>query len=114
MGKTMDISQISENTGNEMPPNVCLIQNKSYREKAFMTGSNKNVYGTYIHGIFDQGETALDLVKALAKNKGIEIETGVCVDYMEFKQKQYDKLAAILSQFLNMEEIYGILREAQI
>ncbi len=81
-------------------------------EEAFVTGRNKNVCGTYIHGIFDRAAIATALVTALAENKGLSIES--CIDYKDFKEKQYDKLADILSEYLNMEEIYGILREAHI
>ena len=31
-----------------------------------------------------------------------------------FKEKEYDKLADTLRMYLNMEEIYGMLREAKI
>ena len=41
-------------------------------------------------------------------------ENGNCMDYRDYKEKQYDKLADILSKYLNMEEIYGMLREAHI
>ena len=85
---------------------------RSSAEEAFVTGRNKNVCGTYIHGIFDRAATATALVTALAENKGLSIES--CIDYKDFKEKQYDKLADILSEYLNMEEIYGILREAHI
>ena len=81
-------------------------------EAAFVSGRNKNVCGTYIHGIFDRAAIATALVTALAENKGLSIES--CIDYKDFKEKQYDKLADILSEYLNMEEIYGILREAHI
>ena len=85
-------------------------------EQVFCCGGN-DVYGTYIHGIFDKGETASALVKALAKNKGVDVkgscmENAVCTDYRTFKEQQYDKLADIMSAYLNMEEIYGMLREA--
>ncbi|MBD5521389.1 MAG: cobyric acid synthase [Lachnospiraceae bacterium] len=83
-------------------------------EGVFIAGSNKNVYGTYVHGIFDKAAIASALVGALARNKRIAIENESCVDYMDFKQKQYDNLADILSEYLNMEDIYGILREANI
>lgn len=88
-------------------------------DKVFCCGGN-DVYGTYIHGIFDKGETASALVRALARNKGIEgndrncIENAVCTDYRTFKEQQYDKLADIMSACLNMEEIYGMLREAKL
>ena len=87
---------------------------KGETEGVFITGTNKNVYGTYVHGIFDKSVMASALVGALARNKGIAIENESCVDYMDFKQKQYDKLADILSEYLNMEEIYGMLGEANI
>lgn len=83
-------------------------------EAAFVTGSNRNVYGTYIHGIFDRAAIASALVRALANNKGIAIENENCMDYRGYKERQYDKLADILSEYLNMEEVYGILREAHI
>lgn len=91
------------------------------REAVFVTGENRNVYGTYVHGIFDRGVIASALVKALAGKK--EITTGVTfagvenvsyMDYRDYKEKQYDKLADVLREYLNMEEIYGILREAHI
>ena len=85
--------------GNEMP--------------AVVGGANGNVYGTYIHGIFDAGETAAALVAVLAEKKGIVISTDGVEDYRRFKEKQYDILADTLRKHLNMEEIYGMLREAK-
>ncbi len=79
---------------------------------------NKNVYGTYIHGIFDKGEIAATVVQSLARKKGImsgRTKAGfVCEDYRSFKEKQYDKLADTLRKYLNMGEIYGMLREAHM
>ncbi|MCM1101188.1 MAG: cobyric acid synthase [Clostridium sp.] len=79
-----------------------------------VTGDNPNVCGTYIHGIFDRAGVATALVEALARRKGIPVDTGSCMDYMQFKEQQYDRLADTLSDHLNMEDIYGILREAHI
>jgi len=87
---------------------------KAEEEAVFTEGNNKNVYGTYIHGIFDKGAMASALVEALAGKKGIALEGGACMDYREFKERQYDKLADILSEYLNMEKIYGMLKEAHI
>ena len=84
----------------------------------FQSGENENVYGTYVHGIFDSGAIASALVDVLAKKKGIIIdgrtdaEAGICIDYKAFKETQYDKLADAVSAHLNMEEVYGMLREA--
>ena len=79
-----------------------------------ISGRNKNVYGTYVHGIFDKSGIATAVVQALAKKKGILIENGAFEDYQSFKEKQYEKLADTLREYLNMEEIYGMLREAHL
>ncbi len=81
---------------------------------AFLTGANKNVYGTYIHGIFDKAAVAAALVEALADKKGVMLQQNRYLDYKDLKEMQYDKMADILSEYLNMEEVYGILRETHI
>ncbi len=86
-------------------------------EAVFMTGENQNVYGTYVHGIFDRGVVADALVKTLAEKRGVIltcVENGNCMDYKDYKEKQYDKLSDVLSEYLDMEEIYGMLKEAHI
>ncbi|MCM1156061.1 MAG: cobyric acid synthase [Roseburia sp.] len=88
-------------------------QRQMDKDSVFVCGENKNVYGTYVHGIFDKGRTAAALVDALAEKKGIRTESGVVKDYKDFKESQYEKLADILSEYLNMEEIYGMLTEAR-
>ncbi len=70
-----------------------------------------NVYGTYIHGIFDREESASALVRSLAKAKGIPEEMGTVMDFSVFKEQQYDLLADGLRAHLNMPEIYRILEE---
>ena len=75
---------------------------------------NENIYGSYVHGLFDEGMIANAMVQALAEKKGIEMENGEFEDYRTFKDKQYDKLADTLRMYLNMEEIYGILGEAHL
>lgn len=73
-----------------------------------------NVYGTYVHGIFDAGIIAETMVKNLAEKKGIVFDSGEWMDYEQFKETQYEKLADTLRQYLDMEYIYGILRDAAI
>ena len=105
MGKT-DFSE----SGKEIE-----IRNDALHEKKIIISSrNKNVYGTYVHGIFDKGCIATAVVQALAKKKGVWIGEGTFEDYRSFKEKQYDKLADTLREYLNMEEIYGMLREARM
>lgn len=79
-----------------------------------VSGAGKDIYGTYVHGIFDKGEIASAVIEALAEKKGIVMENGAFEDYRTFKEKQYDKLADTLREYLDMEEIYGMLTEARL
>jgi adenosylcobyric acid synthase len=71
-----------------------------------------NVYGTYVHGIFDAEGVASAVVRALAEKKGMDIEwTGQAdaMSYQAFKETQYDLLADALREHLDMEMIYQIM-----
>lgn len=74
----------------------------------------ENVYGSYVHGVFDQGSIAEDIVRILAKRKGISWEAKEHYDYAAFKEAQYDRLADGLRAHMDMEYVYSILREAKI
>ena len=82
--------------------------------QAVIADSTGRIYGSYIHGLFDKGEIAGRMIQTLAREKGISLEDGVWEDYRTIKERQYDKLADTLREYLRMEEIYGMLREARI
>ena len=67
-----------------------------------------NVWGCYVHGIFDKAGAAAALVNCLLKAKGLEGQAA-SVDWQEYAQRQYDKLADGLRASLDMERIYRIL-----
>lgn len=70
--------------------------------------AREHVYGTYIHGLFDEKGIAAAVTEQLAKKKGIILEnTGF--DYAAFRQKQYDLLAEELRRHLNMGQIYEMM-----
>lgn len=95
-------------------PNTVKLSDSSASCRDFVVTNKQNVYGTYIHGVFDKGETAAALVNALAAQKGMKPESGLVDDYRAFKERQYDKLAGTLRKYLDMEEIYGMLKEARL
>ena len=64
--------------------------------------------------IFDKKEIAGGIIRALADKKGMEISADTFVDYREYKDREYDKMAATLRQHMDMEAVYGMLREASI
>lgn len=68
-----------------------------------------NVYGTYIHGFFDEGDIAVSIVKYLAKQNGVEASFARDVNYKAYKEQEYDRLADILREHMDMSEIYKII-----
>lgn len=69
----------------------------------------ENVYGTYVHGIFDEDGIAEELVRILAEKKGIYLEEQQNVDRHAHKESQYDLLADTLRKYLDMDRVYEIL-----
>ena len=72
-----------------------------------------NIYGTYVHGIFDGPGVAAAVTEALLEAKGIsglKTENGD-FDYHAYRESQYDKLAQELRTSLDMEAVYRILED---
>ena len=67
-----------------------------------------NLFGTYVHGIFDHEDIAFKLVSKLAENKGVSIGDA-SFDYQAFKAGEYDKLADIIRENLDMSLIRRLL-----
>ena len=67
-----------------------------------------NVFGTYVHGIFDAEGVAAALVRAVAAGKK-QIDTSCIRDYRDYKESQYEKLADVLEESLDMEAIYRMM-----
>jgi adenosylcobyric acid synthase len=67
------------------------------------------VYGSYVHGIFDREDVVKAVVLSLAKAKGVDMSNAAAMDYAAYKELQYDKMADILRQHLDMDKIYQIL-----
>ena len=68
-----------------------------------------NVYGSYVHGIFDKEEVAKKIVEAIGEVKGLDVSQMAGVEFAEFKETQYDILADGLRKHLDMKKIYEIL-----
>lgn len=72
-----------------------------------------NVYGSYVHGIFDREEVAKTVVSALLKNKGLSDEDVKAVNLKEYKEQQYDLLADGIRKNVDMKLIYAILEQGK-
>ena len=68
-----------------------------------------NIYGSYIHGIFDAPQIADTILKALCRQKGLDFSVLETYDATEYKERQYDILADAVRQGLDMDLVYKIL-----
>ena len=115
MGSTVDSENVRQpESRSDEKGYVCRIQNEADGSVKYDGIFSDNVYGTYVHGIFDEGTLAETLVGILAERKGVVLDTGQMISYGQFKQMQYDKLADGLRESMDMEAVYAMLREAAI
>lgn len=71
--------------------------------------SRENVYGSYIHGIFDAPGIADTVMKALCRKKGLDESVIHSFDREAYRQEQYDILAAAVREGLDMDYVYKVL-----
>lgn len=97
-------------TSRALPPIAYLMESQSGSHLAKMDGCQRgNVYGTYLHGFFDRENIAETVVKALLKAKGLETSLEKLPAYEEYKEQQYEHLAEILRQSLDLKRIYELM-----
>lgn len=73
---------------------------------------DKTVFGTYIHGIFDSVKFSRNFINQIRINKGLgEFNNKDIISYDEFKSREYDKLANLLRESLDLEKINKIISE---
>ena len=70
---------------------------------------NENVYGSYIHGLFDENGIAKTIIRALYKARGLEFDENAVFDAHAYREAQYDRLASAVRGALDMKLIYSIL-----
>lgn len=68
-----------------------------------------NVAGTYLHGIFDIQEFSDSFVRMLCKRRGISPDSGTHISYDMYKQGEYDKLADVIRDNMDMDYIYSVI-----
>ncbi|MFQ7096826.1 MAG: cobyric acid synthase [Christensenellales bacterium] len=66
----------------------------------------KNIFGTYLHGLFDSGELTQALVKMLCARKGISPRETRPASMAEYRQAQFDLLADGVRRALDMGAVY--------
>ena len=69
-----------------------------------------NVLGSYLHGIFDTGVFYRALVNHIRSQKGLSENRDEILTMKEFREREFDRLAALVRQNLDMDSVYKILR----
>ncbi len=120
-----NFSVLIETAGKEKPAGEETAGGKGIEGDTVKTDGcvSGNVYGTYVHGIFDSSEMQKEIVRKLSENKifyGIRFDpeenaaatretvSGSKSD-VNYKEEQYDRLADIVRESLDMNLIYDIL-----
>ena len=77
--------------------------------KVLFKAKGVQVYGTYVHGIFDRARVLEALVNALGEKKGVRRDLSDLKDHVQFMAQQFDLLADEIAQSLDMKKIYEII-----
>jgi len=101
MGKTQWIEE-------EKGEHFLEVQEIDGGEKKWDGFVQENICGTYLHGIFEEETFRNALAELLYRRKGISyIKTDF--DWKEYKEKQYNKLAKMIREHMDMEQIYRMM-----
>ncbi len=72
-----------------------------------VSDSSGNVWGTYLHGIFDSDRFRRNFIDGLRERKGLEPVGKVCAVYD--LEASFDRIADVMRENVNMDEIYRLL-----
>ena len=67
------------------------------------------VFGTYLHGLFDSGELTERLADYLCTRKGIAPETAAPIPMAAYREQQFDLLADGVRRALDMDAVYAAI-----
>lgn len=68
-----------------------------------------SVFGTYVHGIFDQEDMRTGIYNMLARKRGLPEYGRKMISMKAYKEQQYDLLAKNVRENIDMDGIYKIL-----
>ena len=69
-----------------------------------------NVMGTYLHGLFDDGQWFSAVASQIRRLRGESDRSFAPVSFEEFREKEFDRIAAIVRSSVDMDAVYRIIR----
>ena len=92
------------------PFTICQRRGKACASQEGTANAAGNVFGTYIHGVFDNDVFRRSVLNALRHSKGLEALDNTR-NVMAEKQQAYEHLADVVENALDMEKLYQIMGE---
>lgn len=92
------------------PFTVCQRRGKTCASQEGTANAEGNVFGTYIHGVFDNDVFRRSVLNAIRHSKGLEALANTR-NVMAEKQQAYEHLADVVENALDMEKLYQIMGE---
>ena len=102
-------------TRRENSDNFATVTEKLGEMVSYEVGSVNNqcnVFGTYLHGVFDDIDFTRTILNNTRKMKNLEPIKSKVESFDEFKNKEYDKLADFLREHLDVKKIYEIMKNS--
>ena len=115
MGQTTVISneeEAAENTTLDVSEltNITEVSGRQVEQSSGM--QRGNIYGSYVHGIFDSEDVVKTIVSVLLNKKGFDSSLIIGLDVKAYKERQYDLLADGIRNSMDMDMVYNILNES--
>ncbi|HHV73219.1 MAG TPA: cobyric acid synthase [Thermoanaerobacterium sp.] len=96
-------------TGEKSFSNIITRNDEKISVSDGCVSSDGKVFGTYMHGIFENTEFTMRLVNILRSSKGLK-DIDYIEDYRKFKEREYDRLADVVRKSLDINKIYQIMK----
>lgn len=75
---------------------------------------DRKVIGTYLHGVFDNSAWRRNLLNQVRTAKELAPIEEIAMPYHEYKNQQYDKLADLIRENVDLDKIYQIMDQTEV
>ena len=72
------------------------------------------VAGTYLHGLFDSGTLTDALADRLMRKKGLDPGCVSSMSHRDYQEKQFDLLADMVREALNMDAVFAAMEAYRV
>ena len=109
-GLLLDGYEIHSGTNDFGPGCVSFLYLNGSEAPDGVANAAGNVFGSYLHGLFDAGGFWHEIVNRARREKGLDPSEARPLTMAEFREREFDRLADAVRQSLDMDALYAILR----